>query len=143
MTPHPWLDTQLLAMSDVEVRRGSIWSRGRFSRARRLIQIRHGLRGPAYFAAVAHELIHAERGDQPCAHPVSEAQQELAVAKEASRRLIDIHRLADVAAAYPDDPHRIAEELDVDYETLALRVKYLHPSERHLLRRRLLDLEPE
>lgn len=90
---------------------------------------------------LAHEAIHAERRDRPCADPVSEAVQELVVAKEAARGLIDIRRLADAALAHPDDAHMVAEQLDVDYDTLALRVRWLHPSERHYLRRRLAALE--
>ena len=125
------------AMPWVSIGRAKMRERGRYYHEHHAALLRSGLRGPAYFAALMHELVHAERGDQPCADAASEAQQELAVAKEAARRLIDIRVLAEVAASFPDDPHRVAEELDVDYETLAVRMRWLHPAERHYLRRRL------
>lgn len=137
MTLPPAAREALAAMPWVSIGRAPMRERGRYYDDCAAALQRKGLRGPAYFVALLHELIHAERGDIPCADPVSEAQQELVVAKETARRLIDIRRLADVAVAYPDDPHRVAEELDVDYDTLATRVQWLHPSERHYLRRRL------
>jgi hypothetical protein len=141
MTLHPAAEAMLRAMPWVGLRRAPLRERGRYYHDHAAVLVRHGLRGGAYNATLMHELVHAERGDEPCVDAACEARQELIVAKEAARRLINIHRLADVAVAFPDDPHRVAEELDVDYDTLAVRVKWLHPSERHYLRRRLAALE--
>lgn len=87
--------------------------------------------------AAAHEVEHALHGDTPCATSELEARQELIRHRDAARKLIDVHRLADLAATYPEDPHRVAEELDVDYDTLMTRLRWLHPAERHYLRERL------
>lgn len=125
------------AMPWVSIGRARMRERGRYYHEHDAALLRSGLRGAAYFSALMHELVHAERGDEPCVDAACEARQELIVEKEAARRLIDVRALADVAVAYPDDPHRVAEELDVDYDTLAVRVKWLHPSERHYLRRRV------
>ena len=102
--------SMLDAMPWVTVTRAPMRERGRYYPEHRVAMIRHGLRGPAYVVALVHELVHAERGDEPCAHPDSECQQELAVRKEVARRLIDIRALARVAAIYPDDAHKVADE---------------------------------
>lgn len=138
---HPALERLLQSMPWLSVVRAPMDQQARFYPEYDAILVRHGIRGPRYNAVVAHEAIHALRGDTQCADPASEAAQEERTDRDAARLLIDIRQLAEVAAQYPDDAHRIAEELDVDYETLATRMKYLHPSERHYLRRRLEHTE--
>lgn len=91
--------------------------------------------------ALAHELVHAERGDEPCCTPELEARQEAVVEREAARRLIEIDELAAIAIAYSPDPWRVAEELDVDLPTLMARVAALTPDEGEFLRRRLAEKE--
>lgn len=90
---------------------------------------------------VAHEVEHALAGDVGCGSAALEARQESRCEQRAAHKLIPLARLAEVAAAHPDDPHRVADELDVDYDTLAVRLRHLHPSERHYLRRRLAHTE--
>jgi IrrE N-terminal-like domain len=92
-------------------------------------------------STLAHELVHAERGDEPCGSPVLDLRQEDVVSKAAARRLIpDIRALGEVLAwAY--DVHEAADELWVDPWTVRVRLDHLHPSERAYLRRRLSDYE--
>ena len=87
---------------------------------------------------LAHEIVHVERGQVP-AEPVLAAREELAVERETARRLIGIRPLGE-AMAESDHLGHVAELLDVDPDTLACRLRWLHPSERHYLRRRLAQL---
>lgn len=85
---------------------------------------------------LAHELVHAERGDEPCASRVLELRQERAVDREAARRLIDLRALAD-ALAWTHDVAEAADELWVDVATLRTRLADLDDCERAYVRRRL------
>lgn len=143
MTLPPAAVQALRSMPWVSIGRATMRERGRYYHEHHTALIRRGLRGPSYFAALMHELVHAERGDTPCADPVGEAQQELLVAKETSRRLVDIRDLAREAVAYEPDWHRVAEELHVDFDVLTLRMTYLHPAERHYLRRQIARRDGE
>lgn len=121
----------------VDLPSGHAW----WSPAHQVILMARGLTSSQRRCALAHELAHIDLGhvgvdDYPDADR-QDGRLHADADRLAARRLIDIHRLADIATAYPDDPHRVAEELDVDYETLAARVRWLHPAERHYLRRRL------
>lgn len=135
------LERALQAMPWLSIDRAPMGERGRYYQQHRAILTRHGLRGPAYFTALAHEIIHAQRGDAPCCSPELEARQEAIVNRDTARLLIDIRDLAEAAAALAGDPHAIADELGVTYEMIALRVKHLHPSERAFLQRRLEHTE--
>ena len=85
---------------------------------------------------LAHELVHAERGDEPCASTVLENRQERAVDREAARRLIDLRALAD-ALSWTHDVAEAADELWVDVATLLRRLADLDDGERAYVRRRL------
>jgi Zn-dependent peptidase ImmA (M78 family) len=85
---------------------------------------------------LAHEIVHLERGlDDP--GPWAD-REELQVHAEASRRLIDIEALADALRELggSGDLAALAVALDVDVETIALRLRRLTPVERRRLRRR-------
>lgn len=92
-------------------------------------------------SSLAHEIVHAERGDVPTGDHVMDARQELIVNKEAARRLISIRALADVLA-WTDCVVQAAEELRVDVDTLRTRLAHLHPAERHHLSRQMEGCEP-
>lgn len=83
--------------------------------------------------ALAHELVHAERGDGPCVTPVLEIRQEHAVDVAAARRLIGLRALAD-ALAWGHGPAEVADELWVDLATLRVRLATLTPAEQAHLR---------
>jgi hypothetical protein len=138
---HPAVERLLLTMPWLTVVRAPLRERGRYYPEHRAILVRHGLRGPQYDATVAHEALHAVRGDEPCVDGACEARQEARCDQEVARLLIDLHDLADAAAAYGNDGHLLADELGVEYEVLATRVRHLHPSERAYLHRRLEHTE--
>lgn len=87
-------------------------------------------------AVLAHELIHAERGDDG-----THVKQEAHADKEAARRLVDIHQLGD-ALRWSENLHEVAVQLSVNVATVETRLAHLHPSERHFLRR-VLDSKGE
>jgi len=66
-------------------------------------------------------------------------REEIAVEREAARRLIDIRKLGE-AMAWSSDPVTVAEELWVDELMLKARLEGLHPAERAYLRDRLAHL---
>jgi len=127
MTFNPW--RAIRRMSDVTV----VWQRrpgilGSWCEQTRTLTLDPDQNQAERRCTVAHEQIHAERGDTDC-HP--------RVHREAARRLIDIHALAEAAVFYGDDLAQVAEQLWVDGETLRARLDHLHPSERGYLQRRL------
>lgn len=75
-----------------------------------------------------HEAIHARRGDTSC---------DPSVHREAARDLISLHDLAVAVMVHGEDWPRVADDLWVDDDTLAVRLDSLHPSERGYLLRRL------
>lgn len=92
-------------------------------------------------STLAHELVHAERRDEPCGSDVLDARQESWVSQLAARRLIPLKDLGE-ALAWALSFEEAADELWVDECTLHTRLQHLHPSERAYLRRRLQH-EPE
>lgn len=85
---------------------------------------------------VLHEVLHVERGPAPA---WCEAKEERLVDREAARWLMpDVRAIGD-ALAWAHTYAEAAEELDVDEALLRVRLRYLHPSERHWLTRRLGD----
>lgn len=89
-------------------------------------------------STLAHELEHVRRGPVP-ADPVLAAREEEAVNRAAARQLIDIVWLGE-ALAWTTSLDEVADELWVDRPTLEARLRSLHPSEIHYLRRRLEHL---
>lgn len=90
-------------------------------------------------STLAHELVHVERGDEPCGSLVLDARQEHVVSKEAARRLLpDIRVIGEVLAW----AHTLEEAADdpriwTDLDTLVVRLEHLHPAERAYLKQRL------
>ena len=84
---------------------------------------------------LAHELVHAERGDVPCGDPALDARQERRVEREAARLLLPLAALAHVLA-WTADAREAAQELDVDPALLAVRLEALTAAERSLLEAR-------
>lgn len=102
----------------------------------RTISVRPDLSWAQLRVTLAHELLHAERGPFP---RWQEAREEAAIDQQVARDLIDVWELGEALAAHPHDTHQVADELDVTPAIVAVRVKHLHPSERHYLKRRLDD----
>ena len=87
-------------------------------------------------STLAHELVHAERRDEPCGSLVLDLRQESVVSKLAARRLIPVKALGE-ALAWSRDIDEVADELWVDVDTLRTRLNHLHPAERAFLLQRI------
>jgi hypothetical protein len=87
-------------------------------------------------STLAHELVHAERGDEPCATGWHEHKQERAVDAEAARRLIPLGDLVD-ALLWSRDEHELAWELWVDVAMVRARLQSLTPNEVQDIEERL------
>lgn len=92
------------------------------------------LTGPEHRCTLTHELVHAERQDQPLGNPDLSAKREVVVHREAARRLISVDQLAE-AVAWAAEARELAECLDVDLPTLQARLDSLNASEREYLDR--------
>lgn len=84
---------------------------------------------------LAHAIAHIDLEHQAMTGVLSH-RQELAADKLAARRLVRAAALAD-AAVWAESFEELADELDVDERMLWVRVKYLHPAERHLIFRQI------
>lgn len=91
---------------------------------------------------VAHELEHIVRGDTDvsCVSPVLQARQEIAACAAASRRLIPLTKLID-GLLWSQDEYELAEHLDVDEDTLRIRLLTLTPEEHHVVDERVWAAE--
>lgn len=143
MTVHPATARLLASMPWLKVHgRGvDMEQRGRYYPHLRVALLRSGLSLREWSRTAIHEALHAQRGDAPGVDSICDQRQDARCEQEVARLLIDLSTLAEAAAAYPDDPHRVADELDVEYDVLVTRIRHLHPSERHYLRRRLAHTE--
>jgi len=103
----------------------------------RLIALRAGTSAAQRRCTLAHELVHLRRGVRECG-PWS-AREEHVVHSAAARRLISLPELARALRERggDDDPAELAATLEVDRETLALRLADLSPGERAVLGRQL------
>lgn len=135
----PW--TALGERPHLQLLRAPIAERGRYYHRLRTIVIRTGLLLVEERATLWHELVHADRGDERC-EGVVHRRNEARCHREAARRSIDIHDLAD-ALAWLDCEHQVAEHLKTTVEYLQIRLdpRNLHPAERGLLRRALAQRE--
>lgn len=128
---HPWLHVR--GMRDWIVRIAALPpdQMGETCHETRTITVAAGMTQAERRSTIAHEVVHAERGSCLAMH---EAREERAVAREAARRLIPWERLVE-ACRWARNVHELADELWVDEDTVVIRLKGLHPSERaHLSR---------
>lgn len=100
------------------------------------VSLRRGMTQAERRSTICHEVVHLERGPAPKGYG---RQDELAVSKEAARRLIPNVRALGEALAWACCPEEAADELWVDVGTLRTRLNHLHPAERAYLKRRLDD----
>jgi hypothetical protein len=108
----------------------------------RVIALRADTSAAQRRCTLTHELVHLERGILDCG-PWLQREEDM-VHAEVSQRLIP---LASLAAAIRelggvDDPAAIAHWLEVDSETLAVRLDRMRSAERRLLRRALARQSP-
>lgn len=107
-----------------------------------LIALRAGTSSGQRRCTLTHELIHLERGILDCGPWLQ--REEVHVHTEVSRRLIPLATLAAAIRALggADDPAALAQWLEVDSETLAMRLSGLSAIERRTLRRSLARQTP-
>jgi len=79
----------------------------------RIIWLHHDLTHPERRSTIAHELVHALRGDEACIDPVLGARQENSVDRVAVRLLITLDQFAEALAWCADDV-AVAHELCID-----------------------------
>jgi hypothetical protein len=108
----------------------------------RVIALRADTSAAQRRCTLAHELVHLERGILDCG-PWLQREEGL-VHAEASRRLIPLASLAagirELGGA--DDHAALAHWLDVDSETLSVRLSRMSSAEHRLLRRALVRQAP-
>ena len=107
-----------------------------------LIALRAGTSSAQRRCTLAHELVHLERGILDCGPWLQ--REEVQVHTEVSRRLIPLATLAAAIRALggADDQAALAQWLEVDCETLAMRLSRLTAVERKTLRRWLARQTP-
>lgn len=114
--------------------------RGVTRHAAKEISLRTDLTWAERRCTVLHECLHAEHG------PVLDVyyeRHENAVRSETARLLLpDVRELGE-ALAWATCNEEAADELCVDVGVLRDRLRWLHPTERHYLRRRLEHAEVE
>ncbi|MGW6009655.1 ImmA/IrrE family metallo-endopeptidase [Streptomyces sp. NPDC055210] len=97
---------------------------GAWCRDRQRIVIASGLSAVQERCVLAHELEHALADDAECSTPLARIRQERRADLEASRKLIAISDLAEVAQ-WAGDPHAAAVELNVTERLLRVRLNDL------------------
>lgn len=100
--------------------------RGLYVHAQRLILIRAGMTAAQRVSTLAHEVVHARRGDHGPQSPTIEAH----VDEEAAGLVITSLDYRDAARVHGDDPRALAAELDV---TLGLIVAWQRRAVRESL----------
>lgn len=131
---NPWAELGAHPEWAVEFRKLPRGQRGRWHDAIRVLILDSDQSQAARRSTLAHELIHAERGDRGCDDGWFGRRQERTCDQLASRRLIALHDLAR-ALQWSTDEHEVADELHVDVAMLRSRIEHLHPAEKHYLRR--------
>lgn len=106
----------------------------------RTIWLHHDLTGAEYRSTLAHELVHALRGDERCAtHELNERQEAL-VDRIAATLLVPLDQLVDgLRWCYSD--RELAEYLSVDLDTVRTRLTRLTDAETAYINARLDSIE--
>lgn len=121
---HPWH-----RIGGAEVRLAQMEVLGSYDPDTGVIWIGTGLTQAERRSTLAHELVHAARGDTACCTGWHEGKQERRVSEIAARRLIPLTRLVE-ALLWSMDELELAEELWVDVDTVRSRLATLTPGER-------------
>lgn len=130
----------LRGIPDLTLVRAPMPDSGRYYHSQRAIILDARLSAAEARSTLMHELVHAERGDRPCATDILDARQERTVEREAARRLISLEALAD-ALLWAYDDHDLADQLWVDVATVRARREGLTASEHAIIERRITERE--
>jgi hypothetical protein len=141
----PWID--LAGRSDIVLEHSNLDGVLGYSEPGRVC-LDTGQRRMQARCTLAHELAHLDRGDLEV--PVEDTpdgprlarRHERGADRLAARRLVELDALAD-ALRWARDEFELANELDVDPETLRVRLGGLTPGERRCIGRRLGQLHPQ
>lgn len=136
---HPW--RRLRELTDWTLRwhePGDDRRMGYTKHSTRIISLRSDLTWAERRSTVLHECLHAERG--PSNSGVLHEREELRVRRETARLLLDDIKAVGEALAWALSTEEAADELHVDVGVLRDRLRWLHPAERHYLRRRLEEV---
>lgn len=114
---------------------------GYWDQGRDVIVINSRLTARSRRATLEHERVHRERGDSRCPDPWFDKKQELAVEREAARRLIPIEEIID-GLLWSRDHNELADHWNVDLHMVMVRLGSLTTGERSHIER-FLDLEEE
>lgn len=129
---HPWHRIG----GEIEVRLAPLDVLGCYDPDTGIIWIGKGLTQAERRSTLAHELVHAERGDVACLSDWHENKQERRVSEIAARSLIPLTRLVD-ALLWSMDESELADELWVDADTVKARLDTLTGGERAMIDARL------
>jgi Zn-dependent peptidase ImmA (M78 family) len=113
---------------------------GQWDPETRTIWLHHDLTPAERRCTLAHELVHALRGDERCATDILTERQEATVRRLTAEILIPLPRLTE-ALRWCRDDHELAEELEVDLDTVIARRESLTPAEIDLLQTLIARLE--
>lgn len=102
------------------------------------ISLRDDLTWAERRCTVQHELLHIERGPQPYGLV---GKDEEAVRRETARLMLPDIKAIGEAMVWATSSEEAADELGVDVYVLRKRLRWLHPSELHYLRRRLAEVD--
>lgn len=122
---------------DVTIRRADLpFAHAAYLPRRRLILIARALSRRGWKCALAHELVHLDEGHPEATDGVLERRQEAATDREAARRLVGLHELAD-ALRWALGPDEVADVLDVETSVVRTRVRHLTDEEKEFIDQRL------
>lgn len=83
---------------------------------------------------LAHEVIHAKKGDRPLTDLWEHRRRERSTDRAAARRLIDVRDLAEALIVHGGSPRLVAIDLNVTERMLEHRIAGLRPAEEHRMR---------
>ena len=136
-TYSPW--EELASLPHIELRREPIAGGrlGEYVHHLSLIRLDPTMPRRQARSVLCHELRHHEYSDQHTFCDQVNRWQEIRADAEAARLLIDVRDLADALLVHQQHLPAVAIALRVSIDMLEVRLKRLHPSERHLITRRL------
>ncbi len=136
-TYSPW--EELASLPHIELRHEHIgFGRlGEYIHHQSLIRLEPSMPRRQARAVLCHELQHVRYADVNTFCDSINRWQEMRADAGAARLLIDIHDLADALLIHDQNIPAAAQSLRVSVHCLEVRLRRLHPTERHLLTRHL------
>lgn len=111
---------------------------GRALHRAQAISVRNDLSWFSFVCTVLHEVLHLLNGPQERAF---RAKEEEWVRRQTAREMIPDVRVLGEVLAWAHSQEEAAHDLGVDVYVLRKRLRTLHPTETHYLRRRLAEID--